>query len=277
MTNGWRITDTHGSHRRRTPFVTGQSRDQCHMYQSSWIKIVPKICEDSAEFSYLTIDVRDWIDDGSLWLTIIHPSCAKKLTTYLQNCVVYILEWNIRILSFASVLVRWYLGEQGSSSVHPRTVWMSKFSPLLWQDLESSSLKLVGLAQSDQMDYVKQRINKWDLTHLHSCRKDCPREIDIRMDLVGKKEFILISTGENRGEQTLAISSPILTNGLNYISTASNDVTNFCWCDRVSEILVKASDALETRDWELLCRRLVGLLHCIACNCGDWILCYSNM
>ena len=54
-------------------------------------------------------------------------------------------------------------------------------------------------------------------------------------------------TEKNMGEQTLEISSPILTNGLSCIKTASNDDINPSWRDKVSEALVKASDALETR------------------------------
>ena len=54
------------------------SQDQCHMQQSSRIKILPKICERRAEFGYLTIDVRDGINDGSLWLTINHATIMRQ-------------------------------------------------------------------------------------------------------------------------------------------------------------------------------------------------------
>ena len=48
------------------------------MQQSSRIKILPKICERRAEFGYLTIDVRDGINDGSLWLTINHATIMRQ-------------------------------------------------------------------------------------------------------------------------------------------------------------------------------------------------------
>ena len=95
------------------------------------------------------------------WLSIMLPLCADEPTTYLRNYVVYILEWNSRILLFASILVRIYLGERKSSSIRPPTLRTSKFSPSLWRVLESSSLEYVGPAPSNQMDDVKQRINEY--------------------------------------------------------------------------------------------------------------------
>ena len=54
-------------------------------------------------------------------------------------------------------------------------------------------------------------------------------------------------------ERTLETSSAILTNGLNVFIRALNDATSFCWFDRVSEILVRLSDTLETRGCESFC------------------------
>ena len=58
--------------------------------------------------------------------------------------------------------------------------------------------------------------------------------------------------GEDIMERTLATSSAILINGSNVFIRALNDVTRFCWFNRVSEILVKVSE-LETRGCESFC------------------------
>jgi len=61
------------------------------------------------------------------------------------------------------------------------------------------------------------------------------------------------SNKEDTDKQTLATSSPILTNGSSRAIRAWKDVTRFCWFDRVSEILVKVSDASETRGRKSFC------------------------
>ena len=43
-------------------------------------------------------------------------------------------------------------------------------------------------------------------------------------------------------ERTLATSSPILTNGSTFFIRELNDVIKSCWFDRVSDVLVRASE-----------------------------------
>ena len=66
-------------------------------------------------------------------------------------------------------------------------------------------------------------------------------------------QFRSSSQGEDTEEQTLATSSPIVTNGSSRFIRALNDVTRFCWFDMVSEISAKASDIVETRGCESFC------------------------
>ena len=85
------------------------------------------------------------------------------------------------------------------------------------------------------------------LTYFHSCRKHLPREIDIRMDLLRNDHFRSSNEGADTEQRTLATSSAISINGLNFVIRPLKDVTSCCSFVRISELLVKALDTLETR------------------------------
>ena len=78
---------------------------------------------------------------------------------------------------------------------------------------------------SDRIDAYEETTRIIESTHLQSNRKHLPREIDIRMDLLQSDQFRLSNEGE---ERTLATSSAILTNDLNFFLKALNDMTSFC-------------------------------------------------
>ena len=69
------------------------------------MEILSKICERSAEDSYLIVNFGEKVDNGALCLAFNQTVIMLKHITYFQSCVVYNLEWNTRILLFASVFL----------------------------------------------------------------------------------------------------------------------------------------------------------------------------
>ena len=195
-----------------------------------------------------------WSSTSAKWLKTTlsgRPSikpllCFKEHITYFQSCVVYTFQWNARIQSFSSIFLPWCLEEHNCSSVRLRKPRTSRPSPSLWRDLESSHLELVVLAPSDRIDAYEEKEQN-NRVNSPSFRQKVPATRHWHKDgSFEKNDQFRWSNEEDTQERTFATSSAILINGSNFFIRELNDVTSFCWFDRVSEILVKTSDTSET-------------------------------